>query len=1347
MALLAFALPLAAAEKTGLWKPFPLSGGDVAIFHCDGAPSGSAGLGAAGSALGDLLIDDTEAPEAASSGGALTELPNAVQGGVAAAILGGAEQAPGKYGGGLRLDRAGRLLVQRAWHGGSATLEAWWRFPSLPAKEAVLFQVPGVKAIELVLDGEGRLALHWGAERFAVAGWTCPADTWVHLGVMWQKLTDHLGRFVVLVDGQPRARSPRTSIAAVQPTWKAAKYVVGNDLQGARGSAAVLDELRFSSVRREYYPMELGWVDRQGERPSHTGQPYFRDAADLLLHVDFNQTFQPVVAPGPMAVRELDAAELGDELGGPQKKLFVGGVEREGLVVGPDGLAFTCRGQLGLSPEQGALALWFRPLDWDNEKLWNPFANFKRQRLELVQLRQGREEKAPVLLLRPWITPANDAPGRVELNPGRWVHLLVCWDGKATWTYVNGVRHEGWASWQWHRRDWREDGELTLAVVCAPEGRTVVDDLRLYRRPLSRLEVRNLAGLYDRRCALAALPDLDLQVVPNGVVGDVRATVFPLLARYEAAETVAVRFRAAGGQAILGQAEAPVDLRAVTTVQLATDPFPFGSYAVEAELRDADGKVLAAVTEPVERRKPPWYGNRIGVSEKPFPGWDPVRVAGAAVAVSRRRITLAPSGLPVQVLADGEPILAGPVAVVAQVAGAAVALAPADAVEPLTATAVEAAWQGRQEGGGLAVTTRGRIEFDGMMWFEMTLAPAAGAGPVTVDRFSVSIPYTAAASTYLHWKGGAPNFRNPKSVWIGHTPAGPGAILRSDDAERVALCPGQRGSFMPYVMLTGHARGMAWFAQNDQGWTQTEGVPAVVLARARETVTLTLNVIGESIELAGPRGIRFGLHPIPVKALRPRWRLTANWATMPDSFSGSNLKGDETTDFYRHPQDLDWEAARARLGTGQMMGWTRQRPADFRRRYGREPDPLESQVPALYQDLTRMDAVPEHTREWYPWVWRGTVHGGRDALVYDADLVDYSVWIWNEWLRRGLVKGVYMDDCWMSPQRRSPGPFAYALEDGHIQPGWMFLGYREYLKRMRGAFYENGCVPHMCAHTTHTQYIPYHAFFDVLLDGEDHYQGLKQKRDFLDFWSPGRLQFAHPAKWGLAVTWLSWGNPEAEGDGRKHFPRWWYAHDRAYVAGQLLHDLVWTQPDYRLFSRLREDFVLDSKLTQDADVHYVPYWDEEPAAVGTPAALKVSAWVQAERATVCLVNWGPERLEAAVTLRLDRLGFPGVAPEALRVEDVDLNLLVQLLDGADATALRQAAEAAQQAGTGLGGGEAVSEEDLLGELEEEKTAAEVVAENPDGALEWAGGVLCCPVRPHDYRFFTLTRQASPAAAR
>jgi hypothetical protein len=40
--------------------------------------------------------------------------------------------------------------------------------------------------------------------------------------------------------------------------------------------------------------------------------------------------------------------------------------------------------------------------------------------------------------------------------------------------------------------------------------------------------------------------------------------------------------------------------------------------------------------------------------------------------------------------------------------------------------------------------------------------------------------------------------------------------------------------------------------------------------------------------------------------------------------------------------------------------------------------------------------------------------------------------------------------------------------------------------RMRQISHDRGVVPHICTHTTHTYFIPYHAFYDVALDGVTH---------------------------------------------------------------------------------------------------------------------------------------------------------------------------------------------------------------------------------------------------------------------
>jgi len=1290
--------------KSVFWEPYEYDADTTALFHFEQGDSAQADSAASGGERG-------------ISAGGRRETPNSAPMGAALLLGAGCELVAdgGKFGGALRFDGHEGMVVGDL-PAGARTIEFWALIEKYPAGRATMLEVlqqrGGEERIALEVDGNGRLFLKWGGSQHRVLSEPWRPGVWRHYALAWDGSTHAELR----IDGD----SPQLD-EKIDPKFGAActKYALGNALDGRSGFCGLVDELRCSRSLRESCKWNLGWVDLDGKRPVVNGRPYFRDRGDLVLHLDFNRRLDPAVAPSGTTCPAFDADERAreDELE-PEKasRLFADGVERQSLILSRKGLEAEYHGSRLILPERGTVAFWVRPLNWDNSVRWNRFAPWGMKYVPIFMIRCGEKTCVSFSLIQ---TPDEDSCAYpVDLNPGTWTHICAVWEGRRTVWYVNGIRWMHGGSWQWRFAPWPEDASLAL-VFARDESECALDDFRIYSRALSPSEIANLAAMFDVRHELRPLPDLDLILNANGVLGRVDIETYLLHPDYAKAAFLRATVIERDSGRVIGRQEFPCDSLSCLTERISTERMRFASYDVKAEVLDADGRFLFGGTAAFDRNAPPWWGNRIGISERVMPDWKPIEVKGGNISVAMAAIEFSDSGLPELIVSKSQKVIAGPVAMtVVSGDGSTNDLLPVPGsltVAPKGEVRVD--FEGRSAGGGLIADTRGYVEFDGMMWFRIAMAPAGE--PVKIRSLVLKIPYEAESSRFIHWWSGNHGFRDPRVVHVGVLPSGEGMVFRSTGGN-VSLYPRMRGSFMPYVMLCGDQCGMAWFAQNDKGWTQSTNTPAVAVERYGGRVELRLNIITELVELDRTREFEFGLHPIPVRELKSGWRATPNWGVFPDSFCGFNLKGGSATDFFRHPENMDWEAV-ARRFKGRPEEMERQGVAAFRRLYHRDPLPHEMIVYGLYYDLRRVDSFPQHTREWGE-LW--------PAGRYLPEIVDYFVWIWDEWLRRGFAKGVYMDDCYNAPLDALESGVAYELPDGHIQPGFQWLGQREMLKRFRQACWDRQIVPHMCAHTTHTYFIPYHSFFDTILDGEDFYQYPQEDRDFMDSWPPERLRFMHPSKWGPVSTWLGW---TAGGTATGKYPTWTFRHNRAYVGALLVHDLLWTVGLGNYVPGMDDEWVARSRIRVDPAVEFVPYWENCGLARHDHEGLFASAWRRPDWCLVALANWTTNRMEAAVRLDPAKMGFGSIAPDEIRARDVDPHLLAYFDDDASIVSKPEVNDNAVLADLKGGAGEV----DV--ELEEKPSLEQRKASDPDGFWEWRGGVLKCAVRRHDFRLFEFSR--------
>lgn len=1369
-----------------LWRPYADDAATLGLYHLDeAAPATADAAGGdaldekpAGGGLDELDLGAGTRPDAPRTSGA-NITANAARVGNSSAqaggLQGGCKLVPeGRFGGGLQFSGGdGRLVHAAGGRIDSRTLEFWLRPEELPAqpatlvtftastavKEAAVKQGQALVAPRLQLLPDGALQVLWRNQPLPSPEPRLKPGQWTHVALSWTTLWPYAEQLLVMVNGRLVLRHQLKEHTG--PECSQSGFVLGNTPDGRNGFKGLVDEVRLSNKIRQYYDYDLDWPQPGRAFALAAGQPLFRDAADLLFRAGFNKRLQPEPCAAGTEFKEFAVNSADEELdAGKVSRLFPPGLEGAALMTGEKSLAPVYHGAGNFATARGTLAFWLQPLDWDTYTRDNRFDAQQPLVFGLFQIdgeymdgsydRQFRP-RGPLLEFNINLNVDEEADNPVDLAPGAWTHIAMTWEGTDFTYYVNGERRHPngtWSLWLpiYPGHDPRNPAKPEWWLKARPDAirfgartyweqlktsmpRSAVEDFRVYRRPLALSEIRNLVRLFDPRTPPQPLPPADMEMTYNGVSGRVSAKLVPLMEKYRDAASVSVAVHKEGTTAPTGTASVAFDERKQAQVTVNTPPLEFAAYTVAARIQDQAGALLATVSDHFKREPPPWYGSQAGLADKVMPEWTPMTAAGSVVSVWGREIHLAPSGLPAKVVSAGADVLAAPVSLSAATKGQPIPLTPGAGTEIMSAKPVRVDWGGTLAAPEFSVSTKGYAEFDGMMWFEVTLAPRPGAAPV-LDSLVLKVPYAATSAELLHAWTGERNFRDPRVARIGTLPAGDGVVYRSNDKTAVPLIAKQKGTFIPYVMLTGMARGMAWFGENDRGWTPSTDVPAVSIVREKDTVTLVLNIISAETKLDAPRTFAFGLHPIPVKPLDPNWRQSPSYSNVyPDTFCGNNLKGRRgSSTFSVAPENDDWDAVMARVrgegltkGAAGLKGLYEGQLKGYRERYGKEPLPVGTTVPGLYWDM-QWNAVTglAHSREWAE-TW------APDYQYYTPDFINFCSWAWDNWIRKTdkFVQGNYMDDCWGSPQTKEGGPATYTLADGTVQPGYQFRAWRERFKRMRQISWDHGLYPHHTAHTTHTYLIPYHSFFDLILDGEDFYSTPPNQDDFIDHWPLDRMRFMHNGKWGQITTWLGWAGNSLKTD---KWPAWTFRQTRAYIANLALHDILWG-----FDQQLMDDFGLKA-----ADTVFVPYWADGGLAKHEHPDLKVCAWKRGGKALVLLVNIGKARLEAKVQLDPKVLGMAGGA--TVKVTDVDPALLSYFKD--DVTTIK-AADVEKKAMDEDLGSKAVKGDDKdldLDVSDEDLPLAERRAKDPDGKFSWQDGVLACPVRRHDFRLFEVAPQ-------
>ncbi|MEI6520038.1 MAG: glycoside hydrolase domain-containing protein, partial [bacterium] len=1235
----------------------------------------------------------------------------------------------GRFYDAAELSGKGALVLDGLTMSKQRTIEFWVYLSQYPTISANLLHQPS-GSFDILINKDGGLILEWDKKPFTAVS-NLPLRKWTHVAFNWNwRFTDNAESARLYINGKMvnEYRKLETDKASY-----CTSLMIGNNDALDNGIIGKIDEIRHSSTAVSYYSYNLDWVRPKQPLQQYT-QPYFRDSEDLLLHLPFDNSFNCSVDGKTINVVETELTKRIGKDAVPEMYGFLDGVLGNALRFGVKGAKLTYSGNGWISSNSGTIAFWVRPMGWDtfqsmdfrrnyNDITRIPLFKIYGELSDTAKPRHPMRGNDPSLLaFNLFCMPDSNSASQVEFHPGEWSHITLCWQQDKWRYYINGIQVSADAAFQvatnaWYDRDKQMDvfvgSQPTKLFFDGQFGKnsntdgTLIDDFRIYRRPLTTSEIANIIAIADPRQKLVKLPELSVSVSGNGVIGRVKVESTPLISDYK--KVAVIESSVINEKNVtLGMVRTPALVDYSTNYEIQTGPFDFGKYKVITRALDTDGNEVAKTENIFVRNKPRWWQSKAGISDKVMPGWKPMTFNKNVVSVIGRDITFDGCGFPEQIISAQEKILRAPIKLELKNGDKVLPLKSDNKdIEIVKASDIRIDTKGRMKGDGISIVTDAYTEYDGMIYFTVTMNTTENT-PVNFDRLTLTIPYNSRSAELLHWWSGKQDFRNPKVTGVKRVSDTPGLVLSSTDPN-VLRDTRQRGSMIPYIMLTGMKQGMAWFAENDKGWTLQNDIPAVQVIRKNDGVDLVITIIAEPLSLNVPRSFQFGLQPIPVKPLSTNWRTVADAGycgpMIIDSFSGCNLKGGDGTTFNLLPENENWEKVRKLLvpADSQLLGLVNSRNEAFKKMWGREPNDEEKFAASLYWDLHWGGGDPPDNREFleaYP-----------DDWWLRPEFVDYASWAYEQWVieTKGVVQGVYMDDMWGVPE---PGPCSYKLPDGHLQLGYHFLQCRQRIKRIRQILIDHGITPKLSAHSTHTVFITYQSFFDLIIDGEDKYSSHNSQTDFIDHWSIDRVLFHQPAKWGITTTWLGpWGNSEPA----DKYPAWAFRQIRAFTVLLGITDQG-TQP---ILKNVWPYFKMAESNTKSLSV-----WNGNKIALSLPENIYAVAWIRPEQALLILANVGNERVEIKTPLNLKEMGFNG----QITISELDNGYLTYFDNDPTTKVLTDDPEAEK-----VDNEDEDNEKDAWKKLPIEKRRKV----DPDGKYEWDGTQLSCPIRRHDYRLFLL----------
>jgi hypothetical protein len=629
---------------------------------------------------------------------------------------------------------------------------------------------------------------------------------------------------------------------------------------------------------------------------------------------------------------------------------------------------------------------------------------------------------------------------------------------------------------------------------------------------------------------------------------------------------------------------------------------------VQVTVKDKDGKELKTSSQEValRRYKFPWQDNDVGISDRVIPPWTPVTVSDGTVGVWNRKLHIDGLGLAGKIDNGGVDQIAS-MRLVAVRDGKDV---PIQAGKPTVARQTEAAidLKGAGSGAGLKLQADTRVEFDGFVLINLTVAPESA--PAKVDKLYLEVVLPESEATHFCTTAGG---------WSAVHDVTP-AYWSSQSTSSGMLV----GDFVPYVWLTNSDRAFLWFADSDKGWiTDPDGnLPTQQIVRKDGRATLRVHFIEVPSELSAPLKLTYGYQAFPSRPLPPGWRsiICAN--------SRAGLPSARNTYFWF---DGDWAVLWPYYCS--PYPWSMGKSKEL---FDRQKDPLHRPcVGSIAHSIGRYrdyegNFFPELAVDW----------GATPGVIGNSDVTnskgpdDFRLYHYQRWVREANFRGLYVDENYLGLEENFLTGNAYLRPDHRLQRAYSYLGLREYFKRMKVMFHQNNVpAPNLWQHVTGGA--AYNAWFgDVFFEGEN-VEPTDLEFDYIEVLPAGRMRsIGSSVCAGGAMTMMC----QSQRHPTVHEPK----HTHQFVGWVMAHDIIPEQvPLY--------DMIAQEARLYEADVQFLPYWKPGPISTRTPDCV-VSAHKVGKRVLAWVVNTSRKDRQVAVDVDFAKLGLDRTRTAALDAE-------------------------------------------------------------------------------------------------
>jgi len=305
-----------------------------------------------------------------------------------------------------------------------------------------------------------------------------------------------------------------------------------------------------------------------------------------------------------------------------------------------------------------------------------------------------------------------------------------------------------------------------------------------------------------------------------------------------------------------------------------------------------------------------WKQEQVGVtSEVPYP-FEPLTVHRAQTQTDVKcwgRTYMLNAPFPVQIVSQGENLLAAPIRLVVK-AGGKVTELETQSLDITSEAQDRVEFNATMQVGPVTISVPGSIEYDGLIDIDLTVAAEQ---PSEIEQLSVQIPISAEVAKYYHLSTQWGKYEYGR---IGELPEG-----------------GIDNAWQACWWIGDDYRGLSFVTDTWGGWTgPTE--KAFNLVQREGDVLLTANIINEPTRIEGQRKYRIGLQATPGKPLPETWHgrhlgqgsveITPEQARAVLNEEGTNvaLMWNNSAKFFSYPEPKDPDAFKQAVQTYHDAG-------------------------------------------------------------------------------------------------------------------------------------------------------------------------------------------------------------------------------------------------------------------------------------------------------------------------------------------------------------------------------------------------------------------------------------------